>query len=111
MPKADKNKGKGKQPDKESLRSTAGYDLPVCGPGTQIGQFRIEREIGRGGMGVVYLAYDSKLDRQVVQRHLCVLYTLEASQVFDGMMFLSCFFGSGVQMPTYHPTGLIWRLA
>jgi len=60
-----KDKSKDKRPDREELRSTADFDIPVCGPGTQIGQFRIEREIGRGGMGVVYLAHDSKLDRQV----------------------------------------------
>jgi hypothetical protein len=63
MSKADKNKNE--QPNKDELRSTANYSVPICGPGTQIGQFRIEQEIGRGGMGVVYLAHDSKLDRQV----------------------------------------------
>ncbi len=31
----------------------------------QIGPYQIEREIGRGGMGVVYLAHDPKLDRDV----------------------------------------------
>ena len=59
------NKNRDKQPDKEELRSTADFDVPVCQPGTQIGHFQIEREIGRVGMGIVYLAHDSKLDRQV----------------------------------------------
>ncbi len=36
----------------------------------QIGQYSVEREIGRGGMGVVYLARDSKLDRAVAMKAL-----------------------------------------
>jgi len=35
-----------------------------------IGPFHILREIGRGGMGVVYLATDTKLDRQVIIKAL-----------------------------------------
>jgi serine/threonine protein kinase len=44
----------------------------VLGPGEQIGPFRIERELGRGGAGVVYLAHDTKLDRSVAIKSLPV---------------------------------------
>lgn len=33
--------------------------------GRRIGPYQIERELGRGGMGVVYLARDTRLDRPV----------------------------------------------
>ena len=38
--------------------------------GRSIGPYRIEREIGRGGMGVVYLAEDTRLHRQVALKVL-----------------------------------------
>ncbi len=39
-------------------------------PPTQIGPYEITREIGRGGMGVVFLARDTKLDREVAIKAL-----------------------------------------
>jgi serine/threonine protein kinase/outer membrane protein assembly factor BamB len=37
---------------------------------TQIGRFQIEQEIGRGGMGIVYRAYDPVLDRPIALKLL-----------------------------------------
>jgi len=56
-------KGKADEP-------TLSFDGSVTGPGTQIGPFRIERELGRGAVGIVYLAHDTKLDRHVAIKSL-----------------------------------------
>ena len=50
---------------KDMAGPTRSFDGSVVGPGSQIGPFRIEHELGRGGAGVVYLAHDTKLDRSV----------------------------------------------
>ncbi len=39
-------------------------------PGSTLGAYSIDREIGRGGMGVVYLAMDTRLDRAVAIKTL-----------------------------------------
>jgi serine/threonine protein kinase len=43
--------------------------------GDTIGQYRIERTLGEGGMGVVYLAQDSNLNRMVAIKALSPAYT------------------------------------
>ena len=60
----------GNRPDKQEPGPTASFDSSVLGPGSKIGPFRIEHELGRGAVGVVYLAHDTKLDRSVAIKSL-----------------------------------------
>ena len=39
-------------------------------PGTKLGRYEIRSKIGEGGMGEVYLAQDTKLDRKVAIKFL-----------------------------------------
>jgi len=47
----------------------------------QIGPYAVEREIGRGGMGVVYLAHDSRLDRAVAIKALPDEFAADAERL------------------------------
>ncbi|MHC4433292.1 MAG: protein kinase domain-containing protein [Planctomycetota bacterium] len=67
---SDAEDKKNKRPSEKEVPPTASFDGSVIGPGGQIGPFRIERELGRGGAGVVYLAHDTKLDREVAIKSL-----------------------------------------
>ena len=58
-------KRKNKRAGKEDDLPTASFTGSARGPGSQIGPFRIERELGRGAVGVIYLVHDAKLDREV----------------------------------------------
>lgn len=42
----------------------------MSGPISSVGPYKVERELGRGGMGVVYLGMDSRLDRLVAIKAL-----------------------------------------
>ena len=58
------------QTKEDGLPPTASFSDSVKGSGSRIGPFRIEQEIGRGAVGVVYLAHDTRLDRQVAVKSL-----------------------------------------
>src|SRR5262249_50940081 len=46
------------------------FQLMPPGPGEQLGHYRIQSLIGKGGMGEVYRALDTKLDREVAVKLL-----------------------------------------
>jgi hypothetical protein len=48
--------------------------------GSQLGPYQITRRIGRGGMGIVYLAQDTRLERPVAIKMLVPQYTSDAKQ-------------------------------
>jgi Tol biopolymer transport system component len=58
------------QPNEKEPPKADGFSSSLKGPGSHIGRFRIERELGRGAGGAVYLAHDTKLDRPIAIKSL-----------------------------------------
>ena len=61
-------------------RGRAGGFLDTPPAPLNIGHYRIDGVLGKGGMGVVYLAYDKKLDRKVALKAISPEYSHDASR-------------------------------
>ena len=70
-PTADAPTGDGSSPD----------DSPPAGDERRLGDFRLLREIGRGGMGVVYEAQQISLGRRVALKVLPFAAVLDSRQI------------------------------
>ena len=53
----------------------------LFGCGNRVGHWQLEREVGRGGMGVVYSAIDTLLERRVAIKLLPTMAALEPKKL------------------------------
>ena len=68
----------GPAPSRAPDAPSAAPALPLATDRTTLGRYRIDRQIGRGSMGVVYLGHDPQIDRQVA------IKTMALSREFEG---------------------------
>jgi hypothetical protein len=61
-------------------RAETFIEEPAARPPLNIRQYRIDGVLGRGGMGVVYLAYDTKLERKVALKAISPEYSQDPSR-------------------------------
>jgi WD40 repeat protein len=85
--------------------------LPEAAPVRSLGRFMVERKLGQGGFGIVFLAYDPQLDRKVALKvpHAAALLSPNLRQRF----FNECRAAAQLEHPNIvpvHETGEIGSL-